>query len=271
MDFHYNILMNTPFPITTVTAENLDKVGFFCYMSSRKSRGYACKHAWVRARLDEGLEIKMVLPPEGRGFIEYIPGEYAWRAVNATEYMFIHCLWVVGKSKGSGISSQLMDICEADALQQGMAGVAMITREDHYMVRKSFLETRGYIQVGEAPPAYSLMVKKFKDTTDPTFCGKWDEKAKALGPGLTVVRADQCPYLESATKAYQIAAEENGIAFKDIVLESAREVRERSPLAQGVFSLVLNGKLIGDQYLYTNKASLSQKISTESGPEKVNP
>lgn len=35
-----------------------------------------------------------------RGFIEYLPGEHAWRAVHADGYLFIHCLWVVGKSKG---------------------------------------------------------------------------------------------------------------------------------------------------------------------------
>jgi hypothetical protein len=33
-------------------------------------------------------------------FIEYIPGEQAWRAVHADGYLLIHCLWVVGKSKG---------------------------------------------------------------------------------------------------------------------------------------------------------------------------
>ena len=255
--------MNTQFPVTTVSPENLDKVGFFCYMSARKTPGYAFKHGWVSDRLVEGLRIKMVLPPEGRGFIEYIPGEFAWRAVNAARYMVIHCLWVVGKSKGSGISSQLMDICEEEALQLGMAGVVMITREDHYMVRRSFLEARGYIQVDEAPPAYSLMVKKYQETPEPSFCGRWEEKAQALGSGLTVIRAHQCPYLESAKNAYQTAAEDNGIEFKDIILRSAKEVRDRSPLAQGVFSLVLNGKIMGDQYLYTNEASLHKMISEE--------
>lgn len=31
-----------------------------------------------------------------RGFIEYIPGAFGWRAVFAEDYMLIHCLWVMG-------------------------------------------------------------------------------------------------------------------------------------------------------------------------------
>lgn len=67
--------------IIDVTRSNVDETGFFCYMSKRKSEGFRRKLAWVKARFAEGMRIKMLEPPE-RGFIEYIPGEYAWRAVD---------------------------------------------------------------------------------------------------------------------------------------------------------------------------------------------
>ena len=92
--------------ITTVTKENVDSEGFFCYMSKPKSEGYRNKLDWLKARFDEGLVIKKLNLPE-RGFIEYIPGEFAWRPVYAPEYMFIHCLWIVGKSKGKGYATLL--------------------------------------------------------------------------------------------------------------------------------------------------------------------
>ncbi len=66
--------------------------------------------AWLKKRFDEGLKIKMLELPE-RGFIEYIPGEYAWRCVDAKGYMFIHCLWVVGKSKGKNFGELLLNEC----------------------------------------------------------------------------------------------------------------------------------------------------------------
>jgi len=59
---------------------NVAETGFFCYMSRRKSEGFRRKLDWVRARFAEGMKIKMLKLPE-RGFIEYLPGEFAWRAL----------------------------------------------------------------------------------------------------------------------------------------------------------------------------------------------
>lgn len=255
--------MGVSFEVVDVTMENVEKTGFFCYMSARKSEGFRRKLEWVKARLAEGLKIKMVLPPNGRGFIEYIPGEYAWRAVNAAGYMVIHCIWVVGKSKGSGVGAHLLELCEQDARLGGMNGVAMVTSSDHYMVRPEYLVDKGYLKVDQAPPAYALMVKKFKEAPDPAFCGDWEAKAARFGKGLSVVRADQCPYLESASLAARSWAEESGKPFQDVILRNAGEVRELSPSAYGVYNLVYNGILVGDQYL--GKQAVLDTISTIDG------
>ena len=47
-----------------VTQANVAESGFFCYMSKRKSEGFLRKLGWVRARLDEGMRIKMLNLPE---------------------------------------------------------------------------------------------------------------------------------------------------------------------------------------------------------------
>ena len=79
-----------PMRIIDVTADNVEETGFFCLMSRRKSDGYRRKLSWLKARFDEGLRIKMLdLSQGGRGFIEYIPGEYAWRPVEASGFFFI--------------------------------------------------------------------------------------------------------------------------------------------------------------------------------------
>ena len=110
--------------IIDVTPENVDKTGFFCLMSRRKCDGYQRKLKWLKARFDEGLRIKMLDPSKGgRGFIEYIPGDYAWRPVEASDYLFIHCLWIVGQSKGKGHAKLLLDECLADAERCGAKGV----------------------------------------------------------------------------------------------------------------------------------------------------
>ena len=46
--------------IVTVNCSNVDEQGFFCYKSKKKSDGYRNKLDWLRARLDEGIVIKIL-------------------------------------------------------------------------------------------------------------------------------------------------------------------------------------------------------------------
>ena len=157
--------------IIDVNADNVEQTGFFCYMSKRKTEGFQRKLNWLKARFAEGMRIKMFELPE-RGFIEYIPGEYAWRAVDAKGYMFIHCLWVVGKSKGKGLAGVLLEECINDAKQSDMNGVAMVTSERVWLIGKKLLLKHGFESVEETPP-FNLMVKKFSDVPSPAFTINW--------------------------------------------------------------------------------------------------
>jgi len=236
--------------IIDVTAENVEETGFFCLMSRRKSDGYRRKLRWLQARFEQGLRIKMLdLSEGGRGFIEYIPGEYAWRPVEAAGYLFIHCLWVVGKSKRKGFA----DECLSDAHRDGAKGVAMVTSEGNWLVGRKLLLSRGFESIDRAPPAYELLVKNLSPAPPPSFPTDWDERAARLGNGLTVVRTDQCPYLDDAVNTVLGAARDYGIEAKAVELTTAREVRERAPSPYGVFSIVLDGAMLSHYYLPEKK------------------
>jgi ribosomal protein S18 acetylase RimI-like enzyme len=241
--------MTNKVEIIDVRPANVAETGFFCFMSKKKSAGFRRKLDWVRARFDEGMRIKMLKLPE-RGFIEYLPGEYAWRAVNAAKgYMLIHCLWVVGKSKGKGFGEALLDQCIRDAKKAGMAGVAMATSEGTWLAGKKLLLKQGFEVVAEAPPSFSLLVKKFRDVPSPSFPRDWEARAKRFGKGLTVLRSDQCPYLEDATNTLLEAAEGKGLKSRVIELKTAAEARKISPSPYGVFNVVLDGRLLSYRYL----------------------
>jgi hypothetical protein len=111
-----------PTEIATVTRDNLDDLGFFCYMSKRKSAGWKEKHDWVLGELEHDINIRMLKLPE-RGFIEYTRSEYSMRPIAADGYYVIHCLWVVGKSKGKGNATLLLRECLSDAKKAGLADV----------------------------------------------------------------------------------------------------------------------------------------------------
>jgi len=230
--------------IIDVNKENVSKTGFFCYMSKRKSDGYRRKLSWLQGRFDDGLKLKMLdLRLGGRGFIEYIPGESAWRAINAEGYMVIHCIWVAGQSRGKGYATLLVNECLEDARKLHMRGVAALTSERNWLVGHQFLLKQGFDCVEQYPP-FRLMVMKFGAFPSPSFSGSFPEKLKRCGQGLTIVRSDQCPYVDAAVEAACSAAETLGIKANVVELRNSRDVRELSPSPYGVFGIVHNGRLI---------------------------
>lgn len=234
--------------VVDVTKDNVEETGFFCCMSKEKSEGYQRKLRWLRVRFEEGLQIKMLKLPE-RGFIEYILGEYAWRPVSAKGYMFIHCIWVVGKSRGKGYATYLLHECIKDAKVSRMKGVAMVTSEGNWLIGKKLLNKHGFESADQAPPSFNLMVKKFGRARSPSFNNSWGRKQKKLGKGLLVYRTDQCPYLDDATNIMLATAEELGIKGKVIELRTNEEVCEKSPSAYGVFGAVYDKALLSYEYL----------------------
>ncbi len=243
--------MKNKYEIKTVDASNMDETGFFCYMSKRKEAGYKQKHDWLEARFAEGMKIKILHENGTRdtAFIEYIPGEYAWRAVHSKGYMFIHCLWVVGKGKGKGYGNTLIEECIKDARAQRMKGVAILTSDRTWLVGREIFERNGFAEVDSAPPSFHLMATSFKSKCEAGLPQNWEERARAFGSGLTVTRTAQCPYLENATNAVLDYAKERNIKAKEVEFKTAQEVQEQAPSAYGVFGTVLDGKFLAYTYL----------------------
>lgn len=254
--------INAEVTLVTVNASNVDKHSFFCYKSKPKSEGYQRKRAWLEARFAEGMQLRMIY--EGQrsvAFIEYIPGEFAWRAVHAPGYMLIHCLWVVGKGKGKGYAARLLAECEAEAQARGMTGVAMVTSSGVWLADKPILVKAGYEAVASAPPSFELLVKRFDVTAPlPTFPGDWEARAAHFGPGLTIIRSGQCPYIPDAVTAALEAGQERDIPVRVVEFESAVEVQAQSPAVVGIFGLVYEGRLLSYHYLL--KKEILERLET---------
>ncbi len=247
--------------ILEVRAENVDQTGFFCMMSKKKSPGYLAKQRWIKERFSEGMEVYMLdLKQGGRGFIETIPAEYAWRSILAPGYLAIHCIWVVGKSKGQGYGKLLLEHVVTKAKADGYKGVVMVTSDQVWLSHKKLFEKKGFVETESAPPGFQLMLKTFQETdVNPSFTHQWDKKAAKCANGFTVFYSGQCPYISDAVQTIKDYALEKELAFKALELKSAAEVREKSPSAYGVFSIVFNGKLLS--YHYLQKKDLDKRLS----------
>jgi ribosomal protein S18 acetylase RimI-like enzyme len=233
--------------IIDVNESNVDAHGFFCCMSKKRSDGYQRKLRWLKERFREGMRLKLLKPPN-RGFIEYTPGEHAWRVVDATGWMFIHCLWVVGGSKKRGFGSALVNECLRDARKSKMRGVAVVTSEGNWLAGRKMYEKHGFERVDEAAP-FSLYAKRFKKGPAPKFAHDSKESQRRYGRGLTVLRSDQCPYIDDAVTHAVNAAKKAGVRCRVVDMNSPDDVRRWSPTPFGVFALLLNGRLLSYHYL----------------------
>jgi len=81
------------------------------------------------------------------------------------------------------------------------------------------------------------------------FPQDWEARAKRFGMGLTVLRSDQCPYLEDATNGLLEAATEKGVKSRVIEIKTAAEAQNLSPSPYGVFNVVLDGRFLAYRYL----------------------
>jgi GNAT superfamily N-acetyltransferase len=245
--------MKSNVEIISVNDSNLERVGFFCYKSKRKTEGYAKKLSWVRKRLAEGLGL-LILLEDGvsKGFIEYISGQHAWRAVNAAGFLFIHCMWVVGKAKGKGYGSRLLAKCLHDAEEGGYDGVAVLTSKETWLTDDSLYLKFGFEIVETTPPAFSLLAKRFNPDVAPSLPKDWSKRLKKFGTDLTVIYTDQCPYIDRMKGAVHNVANSLGVLAHEVKLTNSSEVQARSPSPYGVYNVVYNGELIASHPIGTD-------------------
>jgi GNAT superfamily N-acetyltransferase len=238
-------MMTEQAEILSIGATNVEQKGFFCYKSKPKTPGYQKKLAWLKDRFAEGMRIK-VLYEDGRSkaFIEYIPGEYAWRVVDASNYLFIHCLWVIGRAKGKGYGSRLLKTCVQDARDSGFDGVAMLTSSRTWLTGADLLLKLGFEITDTAPPTFELLTLRFGQAALPSLPKDWDDRLQKFGDELTVIHTDQCPYLDRMVGAVFNAGRELGIPVRAVELVDQKDLQRRSPSAYGVYGVAYRGELL---------------------------
>ena len=155
--------MSSETNIVEVTVDNISQHPQAICFINPKHELYPKKIEWLKEQFEHGLRIKLLyLEGEKRpiGFIEYVPGEYCWRSVDAKGYMFIHCLWTNGKKyQHRGFGTLLVEEVEKDA--KGMLGVTVVASDKSFMANKEIFMKNGYSIVSESGKE-QLIAKRFK-------------------------------------------------------------------------------------------------------------
>jgi len=236
-----------------VDAGNLPVCGIGCLTDS-KHQGYQPKVAWLRQRFAEGLRYLLFRDEKGKplAFLEYVPGEYAWRPVDAKGWLFIHCLWVypAGQKMG-GLGGRLIRACIEEARQAGARGVATLASDGAWMAGKDVFLRNGFEEIAEAD-RFQLLIHRLKRGPAPRFRDISGNLSQFRG--LHIVYAAQCPMLLKSVNDLSIMAAEHGLDVKVTVLHSAREA-QNAPSYYGVFALMWNGRLLSDHYVSRGRFS----------------
>lgn len=224
-----------------------------CGIKSAVHDGRCQKNSWLQMQLKKGLRARFALGPGNRpcGYIEYLPGQYAWRGLNATGYMFIHCIWTFSKqSQNNGTASALVQACVEDAKRTGMRGVAVLCREGPWLASSALFLKNGFQVAATTDPDYQLLVNKIDPSApNPAFKGNGQRKLNKYRKGLTIIRSRQCPHIAKfADEIADAALKEYGLTPNVVELKSYRDA-QNAPTPYAVFAVIYNGQIVADHQI----------------------
>ncbi|BFH62914.1 GNAT family N-acetyltransferase [Paenibacillus azoreducens] len=230
--------------LTELNHENIEELSGYCLRSKPHADGYKNKNNWLKDQMEYGLKyIKLLENGKQAGFIEYTASETSSRVIYADNYLIIHCLWV--NIAGKGYGTALLNKCIEDARKQNKYGVAVVTNQGtSWLPSKDIFLKNGFSTIQEAPHGFELLVHKLEAAApSPFFPNDWEERLKASNE-LTILRTNQCPFVDIATENVLEGAKELGLDVKIMDLKSKEELMELSPTPYGIFGVIYKRQLV---------------------------
>jgi ribosomal protein S18 acetylase RimI-like enzyme len=228
--------------LVRVTPENVDEIGVHC-VAGRSHPGRQAKIEWFKREYGRGLRLLLLVPAasgKSVGFIEYAPGESAWRAVDAPGHLVVHCLWVNEAGKGHG--SRLIRAVVAEAEEEARDGVAVVTSSGTWCAKSAIYEKNGFELVDESGP-FGLYLRRVGTSARAPRLAK--PRASGADEPLVFRHSAQCPFVAKAVGELSAEAHACGVRLKLRELQGSRDAR-RSPTPYGVTSLERGGRVLAD-------------------------
>ena len=224
-----------------------------CGNKDPEHAGRLAKERWPRTAQKKGLQARVLLTEKGVqfGYVEWLPGEHAWRGVEADGYMFLHCVWTYFKEyQNKGRGKLLIQACVDDARKAKMKGVATVARDRPWLAGSALFLKHGFEVVDTALPDYELLVKKLDPSaSNPRFRGDWRRRLRKYGSGLTIIRAEQCPHsIRFADKIAAAAEATYGLKPRMVTLRTWRQA-QAAPTPFAVFAVIFDGELVADHHV----------------------
>lgn len=235
--------------IIDITPDNISQYGVCGYKDLKKHEELRRKIAWFSEYYPKGLRMKVLFSQKDgyQGMIEYLPGKYAHRPIDADGYMVIQCIFTGFKKeyKGKGYGSLLISECITDSQKENMAGVAVVTRNGSFMAKSDIFLKMGFEGVASSPPDFELLVYRFGPSSPLIgFKPGLVTRAAEYPNGLTIIRSAQCPYSEKNVREIMESATRTFGLTPHLVDLNDSDAVQQSPSAFGTFCILYNGAVI---------------------------
>ena len=236
-----------------VNINNIDKEHICCAISNDKDVQVATKKAWLKERFYDGL-VFLKSVERGKCFIEYIPAENAWCPIEAKGYVYIDCLWVSGSLKGHGYSNDLLSKCVADSKLKGKVGLCILSSEKKkpFLADPKYLKYKGFSVADEAKNGVQLWYLPFNENAEKPKFKECAKNPHIDETGYVLYYTDQCPFNGKYVPILEKTAEENGILFKAIKINTKEEAQS-APTPVTTYSLFYNGEYVTNEQMNDTK------------------
>jgi hypothetical protein len=232
--------------LVTVTPPSFDRTAF-SWADRRLGTAHApYDRSWLMARFDEGLQIRMLHPPEP-GIVLFQPGRLSWRPIEGSgDAIVVHDLRVADGPDARARAGRLWHGVEHFARFYGFSSVLAPIGREEGLVSPGFAPGRGWIVLDEAPGGARLAARVLQGPVAlPRFPVDWRARAAALGPGPVIQTSGESRRTEARARRICALAEDAGVTVRRDHLTTPDQARHRAVSPGATFSAVLDGTRIG--------------------------
>lgn len=231
------------FELFELKPEEAIKSSLGCIRNKRHP-GFVNKLPWYEEMYEKGMRIVIGKDEDGNkaGFMEYVPGKHAWRAVDAHEYLVIHCIWTYPKEyQGKGLGRMMIDYCIRETRRFGLKGIVTVAGKPAFVANIDMFEKYGFETVDKKNDFRLMALTLEEDAVLPKFAEVVVDGYK----GLHMLYSYQCPLNSKYLMDLDKYCKNNGIEL-NIHLISTEEEAQRCPNPLGIYALIYDNRIVAD-------------------------
>ncbi len=232
--------------LVTVSPPTFDRTAFAGVDRQLKAAHAPFDRAWLMARFEEGLQIRMLPPPQS-GIVLFQPGRLSWKPVTGVDdTLVVHDLRVRPGGGAQAAARRLWSGVEEFARYYGFSVALALLGQEEGLVSPEFAPGRGWFVVDEGPCGALLSARVLHGPTLlPRFPRDWKARAASLGPGSVIQTTGESAALERRAARLCAWAAERGLAVRRDRLSDPDRARARSVSPGATFSAVHEGERVG--------------------------